>query len=790
MIGSKLDVAIRKYNLIQIDNLETIPDIWDTEFQTADIAITCFLINGTLKQIPFFITNDATNPHIVKNSIVRLYRYDSNEKGQELSFYFDNIDGFNRGALVVRLNDGNHSYDVDNFFDCPYSVDTKTYFKRIFQKGFKIDNLENRIVISPGHLFLKLFTKNLYIPLKNQDYDAIIKKYSVVVKSITNGDLLHIISKKTLFFKETNTKHKMVNVPNGNQQREIGMNDEIYIEKKSTPYRDANCQCYPYLPYISHFTNLQISSKVKSVKVLSYNNSYIGFLCVLGTSETKNVGRVMMLTRNTFVSTQGNLDKIYNFLNIEIGKDAYIVINSACINVTQECFNNIDLMEMKQKFIFVECLKSDNFILINYKPGLLYKQLEPSVWVTSRDIHFWLNKLYKFNSVEQLVELKGYDFITSYNVDIIKYYKHNAFPKNILTLNALKNAVLSTTPIYSLFFCETISAFVIKSPLHQPVLEPANDFSKHFTLYLPKLNLMFASFKGCTQEDSIVLREDLKVFDLYRIYTVKIKFSNFKTDKYFYPVQGQSNPADKMTFLGTITGEKVIIASQTMHLHIVPHGEKSLDLYFTKPNFEIIKWKISSSFLFISIQRFHECSAGDKLCSLHGQKGVLQKHAKLPYAKEIKPDIIINPYCLISRQTMGQLIEAIHSGGKDYNKLYNSDDKPIQGSAFIGGVFYFTILYLSSEHIYAAINCKKDKVIGQAVRGRSRGGGMKYGTMETLNGGIGTGTASATEEIIGEHSDRIILDIPLPQSVVLCNEDANFYKCNIEYNVEPPVYEI
>ncbi|GFQ75352.1 RNA_pol_Rpb2_6 domain-containing protein [Trichonephila clavata] len=573
MIGSKLDVAIRKCNLTQIDDLKIIPDIWDTEFQTADIAITCFLINGTLKQIPFFITNDATNPHTVKNSIVRLYRYDSNEKGKELSYYFDNIDGFNRGSLVVRLNDGNHSYDVKDFFNCPYPVDTKTYFERIFQQGFKIDNLENRIVISPGHLFLKLFAKNLYIPLKNQDYDGIIKKYNVVVKSITNGDLLHIISKKTLFFKETNTKHKMVNVPNGNQQREIGMNDEIYIEKKSTPYRDANCQCYPYLPYISHFTNLQISSKVKSVKVLSYNNSYIGFLCVLGTSETKNVGRIMMLTRNTFVSTQGNVDEVFNFLDINI-------------------------------------------------------------------------------------------------------------------------------------------------------------------------------------------------------------------------VRGKSNPADKMTFLGTITGENVIIASQTMHLHIVPHGDKSLDIYFTKPNFEIVKWKVSSSFLFISIQRFHECSAGDKLCSLHGQKGVLQKHAKLPYAKEIQPDMIINPYCLISRQTMGQLVEAIHSGGKDYYQLYNSDDKSIQGSAFIGSVFYFLILYLSSEHIYAAINCKKDKVIGQAVRGRSRGGGMKYGTMETLNGGIGTGMASATEEIIGEHSDRIVLDIPLPQSVVLCNEDANFYKCNIEYKVEPPIHEI
>lgn len=809
MIGSKLDIGIRKLQIKEFQSLQNIPNIleyWDSgdkEFEKADIAITCFLINGILKQIPFFITNDSSNIHIVKKSIVRMYRYNPDEKGKQLSMYFDSIENYKRGDLVIKLNngssfkvdeDGDVFDEVNKFFGCPYNVKTKIYFKEVFSKGFKIDNIENKIVISPGYLFYKLFKKTLFVPLKTKNYVSIRKKHSIVTKSIENGDLLHIISKKTVFHKEINFKNKMVNSNSQVEiQREIGQNDEIFMEKKTTCYRDVNCQYYPYFPYLSHFSQIQISNKVKTNSVLSFNDSFIGFLCIFGTTESKNIGRTMMLARDTFVSTQENLNEVYKVLNLEEGSDSlYVVINSACIEVTKLCFQNINLKELKYYFKYIECYQNNQFIHINYKVGLLFKKLEDNLWVTSKEIHFWMRELYGFTSIQQLIDFKGYDFITSHSVDIIKYYKHNAYPKNILTLNALKNAILANTPEYSLYFFETISAYSQLTTKHKPILEPENTLSKKYTMYLPRLNLMYASFKGCTQEDCIVMDSKIKVFDCYRLYTVKLKFQN-ETTKYFHATEGPPNPAETKSFLGTVVcpSNEIVIVSQTMHLLTKSIDKNIVQIFFTKPNFQVLKWYISETFLFICISSFHKCSYGDKLCSLHGQKGVVTIFDSLPKSLYIKPDLIINPYCLISRQTMGQIVESRHLGGKDYDQLCNSDGKPIPGTAFIGPVHYFPISYWSSEHNYIAKECVKDKIIGQPVRGRSRHGGMRIGNMEHYNCLIGNGLAACFEEKSLEHSDRIIEnEIPIPKSVILCKDDAKFFKCNISYKTEKCIEDV
>ncbi|XP_071040069.1 uncharacterized protein [Parasteatoda tepidariorum] len=581
------------------------------------------------------------------------------------------------------------------------------------------------------------------------------------------------------------------------------MNDEVFIEKKSTPYRDANCQYYPYIPYLSHFTNLQISSKVKTVKVLSFNNSYIGFLCLFGTSETKNIGRVMMLTKHTFVSTKDDTRVIYAHLKLDpldpldkvqhsaTTAEYFVVVNAACIRVKEACFRSIDLKRLKETFIYIECYRDGHYLFINYKAGLLFKRLEELLWVTSKDIHYWIEQVYGFTSLDQIVNLKGNDFIVSYSTDIIRHFKHNAFPKNILTLNSLKNAVLSITSEYSLYFKETISAYTKMTDKYKHVLKPVDEVSNKFAMYLPKLNLMYASFKGCTQEDCIVMRSDLKVFNIYRFYTVKLKFNGSAT-KYFHPMTGKQNPSRDTSFLGTVTCEtgKIVIASQTMHLHLVPLSDRALDIYFKKPNFTIMSHKLTAGYLFISIESFHKCSTGDKLCTLHGQKGVLFLQDRLPYSQTMCPEIIINPYCIISRQTCGQIVEAKESEGKDVDITLNSDGKIIRGRALVAPTFYFPILYLSNEHIYVATNCTKDKLLGQPVRGRSRQGGMRSGNMELLNGFRGNGIGSCFEEIMLEHSDKIVKNnISIPQSVILCNEDANFFKCDIKYETEPILYD-
>lgn len=803
MIGSKLDIGIRKFNLVEFKSLKNIPNIleyWEDgekKFEEPDIAITCFLINGILKQIPFYITNDPNNIHIAKQNIVRVYRYDSEEKGKQLSMYFDSLDDYQRGDLVIKLNNGKSLKlaqneevfkEVNDFFECPYNVKTKVYFKNIYSRGFAIDNIDNKIVISPGFLFYKLFKKTLYIPLKNKDYPLIRKKHIIVVKSIENGDLLHIISKKTIFHKEVNLKNKMVNHSNKIEvQREIGENDEIFMERKTTCYRDVNCRIYPYFPYLCHSAQIIMSDKVRTLSVFSFNDSYSGFLCIYGTSEGKNAGRSMALAKDTFVSTQQNTKEVYEILNLKEGSDAfYVIVNSACIEVKKSCFDQINLLNLKLHFKYIECYQIDNFKYINYKIGLLYKKLENDIWVTSKEIHFWINALYGFTNMEELLNMKGFDFITGYSADIIKYHQHNVYPKNILTLNTLKNAILSNTKDYSVYFLETVSAYSERTAKHKAILEPENKLSEYFTMYTPKLNLMYSCFKGFNQEDCIIVHRKINAFNCHRLYTVKIKFEN-DAPKYFHAVSGPSDPADKYSFLGTIVcpTNEIVIQSQTMHLHKKPINKNIVELSFTKPNFTVLEWHISDSYLFVCISSFHEFSVGDKLCNFHGQKGVATIFDSLPRSLYMPVDLIVNAYALVSRGTMGPIIETKDLGGKDYDSLINSDGKPVKGKALIGPIHYYPIDYWSIEHKYTANNTIKDKITGHPVKGRSRKGGMRAGGMEIFNGFIGNGLAASFEEKALEHSDRIIVNgIAVPKALELIKDDAKCHKINIELVTE------
>lgn len=798
LIGSRLDVAIRKMNRTEFKTLQGIPNLLesDHEWATADIAVTCFVINGMLKQIPFFITNDTSNAHIYNKNIVRIYRYDSNEKGTQLSLYFHDTDSFKQGDLVLkrasgeiqRLNSDEEIFpQINEFFDSPHSVQTKVYFQKIYADGFKIDNIDNKIVISPGHLFYKLFRKTLYVALKERDYKKILKSHLIVKKCIETGDLYHILSKKTVFYKETNLKHKMVNTQT-EIPRSVNQNGTIFMEKRTTCYRDANTQFFPYLPYLSHFAQLVLSEKVKTPQVLAFNDSYIGFLCLYGTTESKNIGRQMMLARDCFISTQQNLHDLYTFLKLEEGFDKhYAVINGACIEITRLCWERIDCWLLKRQFVYIECYRQNEFLYINYKVGLLFKQLESDLWVTSKDIHYWIKIRYAFEDIAQLLMHKGHDFLTSYSADLIRYHRHNAFHRNILTLNTLKNAVLSNTSEYSVFFFETISAYTLRTPEHQPLLQPANILSEKYVMYIPKLNVLYSSFMGSTQEDCIVMNSKVKAFDAYRFYTVKIKFKH-NTNKYFHPTRGPSNPGVSKSFLGTIVSprQKIEILSQTMHLQLQYVQNNILKIYFTKPHFEVLKWHVSDKILLVCIQAFHPCSVGDKLCSLHGQKGVLRLFDSLPRSLHIQPDLIINAYGILSRQTLGQIMESKDLGGRDYDQWFNSDGKAVEGSGFTGMVTYFSVSFWSSEHMYVAKHCAKDKITDMPLRGRSRKGGMASGNMEMKNNFQGNGIASCFEEKILQDSDRIIFqEIPLPKSVLLCQDDAKFFKCNLTFQTTP-----
>ena len=800
MIGSRLDFAIRFEGKRSFKEPFNLSSESDYPFQEVDIGRGFFIISGFLRQLPYFYTNDPTNTHVIQRKLVRVYSYDGQDRGKELNFYVADTKNKKCGDVIVVHNDGSETNDDPNFFDhCPYPVHLTAYMNQIYRdEHFDIDHLGNKMVISPGHMFTKLFIKYLYGPLREQDWKLIKSRTTLIYNSIENGYLLHVLSRKTVYFKEGKSAGKMTNEPQ-ESHREIGVNGEVFMEKNIGCYREVPTQTYPLNPYLLSLIVRQMSKKVNNSSVESFHPSYLNYFCILGVYETKTIGRTTMMVRDTIVSTCNDLDSVYyntpnqtfwNMLKLELEMKSpyYVVVNEACIPVSKKSFDNVDLLKLKFDLKTVECYERGKFIVIRYKMGLIMKKLpEMSIWVTPYDQTYWMRRIFNAENV-----FESFADITSYHVDFNYFFNHTSFPKNILAYNAMKNAILATTPKYAFYFMDTISAyFPNPTPDHKVLIQPVDDnVSKHFVLMMPQPMVTYMSFKGCTQEDCIVKRKDFRSFDFCRFYTLRMNLEmDSSTWVKFYPVYGDVDPDSE--FLGTlISGKPFNVETISLHVRLKKISSCEYRIYFAKVPFRILQHFITRDKFMISVEQTHVCSTGDKLCNLHGQKGVVRVMENLPALNgTVYPDLIVNVYCMF-RITPGKIHEARKFGdGTDSTFVVNSNGDLIENAkSFFGRTFYFVVAYLACEHMYAPEKWTFDRVTDQPVKGRSRNGGMKLGNME-VNALRGNGIAFCFEEKFFEHGDRIHLTptVAIPKSMILFCEDSKCYKYNFEIKCSPSI---
>ena len=163
---------------------------------------------------------------------------------------------------------------------------------------------------------------------------------------------------------------------------------------------------------------------------------------------------------------------------------------------------------------------------------------------------------------------------------------------------------------------------------------------------------------------------------------------------------------------------------------------------------------------------------GDKFSSRHGQKGVCSVKnpiTDMPFSESgMQPDVIINPHAFPSRMTIGMFIEsmagksgALHGFPQNgtpwqfdedectavdyfgqqlkkagYNYYGNEPmysgitGEELAADIYIGCVYYQRLRHMVNDKYQVRTTGPVDRITGQPVKGRKRGGGIRIGEME------------------------------------------------------------
>lgn len=158
---------------------------------------------------------------------------------------------------------------------------------------------------------------------------------------------------------------------------------------------------------------------------------------------------------------------------------------------------------------------------------------------------------------------------------------------------------------------------------------------------------------------------------------------------------------------------------------------------------------------------------GDKYANPHGQKGVvgaIVPEQDIPFSVSgMRPDVLFNPHGLLSRMTVGYLLELI--GGKaaairgevvdgtPFNNeskdsiesqleewgfrhdgketMYSAiTGKRIPAKIFVGSLYYLKLKYMVGNRMHGRASGKVALLTRQPIEGRARGGALRLGEME------------------------------------------------------------
>ena len=368
-----------------------------------------------------------------------------------------------------------------------------------------------------------------------------------------------------------------------------------------------------------------------------------------------------------------------------------------------------------------------------------------------------------------------------------------------------------------------------------------------------------ACYTGYNQEDSLIMNQssiDRGLFNstFYRTYRTEERknLSTMAEEKFCRPDQSDCSGLRHGSYenlnknglvkIGTnVGGDDVIIGKKTPIMNIPSRSKKNISYKDNSTSLRsnesgivdrVILTTNTDGYRLAKVRiRSHRIpEIGDKFSSRHGQKGTIgmvYRSEDMPFTEEgITPDIIINPACIPSRMTIGQLLECTlskigaiegekHDGTpfedlnieqicdkfkkygfnrKGTEVLYNGQTgERIKTEIFIGPTFYQRLKHMVKDKVHSRSTGPVQNLTRQPAEGRSRDGGLRLGEME-VDCLLSHGAAGFLKERIFECSDMyhsyvcnkcgLLATVNPQKNIFLCNSCGNtndFSKINLPF---------
>ena len=423
---------------------------------------------------------------------------------------------------------------------------------------------------------------------------------------------------------------------------------------------------------------------------------------------------------------------------------------------------------------------------------------------------------------------------------IIPFPNRNGAPRNVFECAMAKQALgINSTTINQRFDGTAVSLYYPQQPLAQTKSLKLYDFNNMPAGQ--NLIVAIACYSGYNQEDSLIINQSSIDRGLFRTtYSSSYSISSKTNQVIEKPSSITCINCNKLKYekldndgivnIGErITGNDIIVGKTT---NISVLEIKDDDLIKTKRDVsektDSGKYGIINDVILTTDDTNHKNikmrvtteripQVGDKFASRHGQKGtcgITYRQEDMPFTKNGEiPDLLLNPHAIPSRMTIGHLLESllgkigcfkgtiidgtifndvqIEDIGKILEKigfqkygnetLYNGQTgEQLETELFFCPTFYQRLKHMIDDKVQSRTpeSGPVMKLTKQPVKGRSKGGGIRFGEMER-DCILSYGAMNILNERLLDSSDKIKLPVCHICGLIPQLTENNKYYCKI-----------